>query len=259
MYKIKKICTICKNEFETPKYFKNRKTCSIECRYKQVSISAKIGKNSGRFNHGKIPWNKGLTKENDKRLKLISEKSAQQMKREYENGTRNKFEITKNANKKCRELVKDGNWILQHLDINIRQSNNKINCQNLKTENRLGFQNYKTQLKARKTCAGHSRGGSYIENKMKNILDSLNIQYIEQFKIIHPKLNNSYFIDFIIPQNRIAIECDGEAWHQDEIKDKYRQSIIEYYGWKILRFKGKEIINNIDAVKFNILTNLVKL
>lgn len=241
-----KICTICGKEFKTPQYFIKRKTCSRDCRYQQVSISAKNSNNIGHFKKDIIPWNKGLTKNDDKRLKSISEKSQQQMKREYEDGTRNKFEITKKAREKLFEL---GLNPLKDIPIEIRSKISKKNCDRLKSEGRLGFQNYDIQLKARSTCAGYSRGGSYIENQMKKLLDELNIQYIEQYKINHPKLHNWYFIDFVIPNKRIAIECDGENWHYNIEKDKYRQLIIEYYGWKVLRFTGNEIINNLDKIK----------
>lgn len=250
---LKKICTICGKEFETPKYYSKRKTCSIECRYKQVSISAKNSKNSGRFNSGFIPWNKGLTKDDDERLKIVSQKAKEQMEREYSNGTRNRFEITKAANKKCRELIQNGCHALQNIDTKIISERSRKNCEKLKSQGRLGFQNYNIQLKARSTCAGHSRGGSYIENMMKKLLDELNIDYIEQFMIIHPTIHKRYFVDFMIPNKRIIIECDGSNWHQDISKDNYRQSIIEYYGYKVLRFTGNEIINNLEKIKIDII------
>jgi len=54
-----------------------------------------------------IPWNKGLTKKNDNRLKLISEKSKKQMFREYNTGTRNKNEIVKKAHEAIRKKSMD--------------------------------------------------------------------------------------------------------------------------------------------------------
>jgi len=253
---IKKNCEFCGKEFFTPQYYANRKTCSKECRYKLLSISKKGTSNNGSFKKNQIPWNKGLTKEIDERLQVISEKSKQQMEREYSDGTRDRYEITKNANKKCRELVKEGKMVFQLINPETRSKISKENCKRLKSEGRLGFQNYDIQLKARKTCAGNSRGGSYIENKMLEILTDLNIKYIEQFKINHPKLNNFYFVDFLIPNNRIIIECDGEYFHQDINKDRYRQSIIEYYGYNFLRFSGKEIINDEFMVRKKIIDEL---
>lgn len=248
--RIKKSCPICNNNFEVIPSLNRIRFCSRKCKNIHQSNIRKGKSNLGSFKKGKIPWNKGLTKENDERLKSISEKSQQQMKREYENGTRDRFEITKKAREKLLELEYNP---LTKIPYEIRSEISKKNCEKLKSKGRLGFQNYNIQLKARSNCASHSRGGSYIENKMKELLDELNINYIEQFKINHPKLHRWYFIDFVILNNRIAIECDGEIWHSNIERDKYRQSIIEYYGWKVLRFKGTEIINNLNKIKEKLL------
>ena len=52
---------------------------------------------------GKIVWNKGLTKDCDERLKIISEKTKQQLKREYKSGIRNRDKITQKAVQAVRE------------------------------------------------------------------------------------------------------------------------------------------------------------
>ena len=63
-------------------------------------------RNTGRtrFKKGQIPWNKGLTKETNKILMGISKKSTEQMHREYKNGIRDKFKITKKAIEKLRKF-----------------------------------------------------------------------------------------------------------------------------------------------------------
>ncbi len=83
------LCENCgKSKYFTKKKLKNQKHfyCSIDCTIK-----------------AKVPWNKGLTKENDERLKFISEKSSKQMYKEYANGTRDKFKITQKANEAVRK------------------------------------------------------------------------------------------------------------------------------------------------------------
>lgn len=64
----------------------NAKYCSVKC-----------------FHKNNEPWNKGITKKDDKRLQSISNKARAQMKREYEDGTRDKFKITKKANDALRK------------------------------------------------------------------------------------------------------------------------------------------------------------
>ena len=48
-----------------------------------------------------------------------------------------------------------------------------------------------------------------------------------------------YFIDFANPFEKIAIECDGKAWH-DEEKDAKRDAALMAEGWTIYRITGSE-------------------
>lgn len=56
---------------------------------------------------GQIPWNKGLTKEQDERLQSISRKTSEQIKIQYENGMRDRFAITKAANEAVRQKSRE--------------------------------------------------------------------------------------------------------------------------------------------------------
>lgn len=49
-----------------------------------------------------------------------------------------------------------------------------------------------------------------------------------------------YFVDFGNPVARVAIECDGAAFHTDRAKDARRQAAIEANGWTVYRFTGRE-------------------
>lgn len=52
------------------------------------------------------------------------------------------------------------------------------------------------------------------ENKLKYILDKLNIEYIQQYKIkTHP-------FDFYLPKKNLLIEVDGDYWHCNKKTDK---------------------------------------
>jgi very-short-patch-repair endonuclease len=48
-----------------------------------------------------------------------------------------------------------------------------------------------------------------------------------------------YFVDFANPVAKVALECDGRAWHQDAAKDRARQDDIEALGWTVYRFTGR--------------------
>lgn len=48
------------------------------------------------------------------------------------------------------------------------------------------------------------------------------------------------FVDFGNPCAKVAIECDGAAFHTDRAADQQRQAEIESYGWTVYRFTGRE-------------------
>lgn len=47
-----------------------------------------------------------------------------------------------------------------------------------------------------------------------------------------------YFVDFGNPRARVAIECDGAAYHRDQQRDAARQADIEALNWTVYRFPG---------------------
>lgn len=53
-----------------------------------------------------------------------------------------------------------------------------------------------------------------------------------------------YFVDFGHPKARVAIECDGEMFHQDKAKDAARQAAIEAKGWTVYRLTGSQCARN---------------
>jgi very-short-patch-repair endonuclease/predicted nucleic acid-binding Zn ribbon protein len=94
---------------------------------------------------------------------------------------------------------------------------------------------------------GKSSKGSYIEKCLEKELKNRNIETVSQYPIFinrdHRNIPHFYFLDFAIPDLKIAIECDGEQWHNSNtiLKDKKRQEYIEKLGWQFLRFTGNEI------------------
>jgi len=95
-------------------------------------------------------------------------------------------------------------------------------------------------------CARTNRTGkSYIEKLMVKILDSAEVEYYQQYPITYRK-GSGYvkFVDFLVPNLKRVIECDGEMWHQDKAKDDERDKIIlSVLGedWTIQHVPGKEI------------------
>ena len=49
-----------------------------------------------------------------------------------------------------------------------------------------------------------------------------------------------FFVDFANPRAKVAIECDGEAYHQDKEKDAKRDATLRAHGWTVYRISGKD-------------------
>jgi very-short-patch-repair endonuclease len=89
-----------------------------------------------------------------------------------------------------------------------------------------------------------------IEKRMRLALERIGIKYIAQATIKIPETRKWYFVDFILPERKIIIECDGEQWHKEKEKEAEREYAIltqpEYSDFVMARFTGKEINNDID-------------
>jgi len=86
-------------------------------------------------------------------------------------------------------------------------------------------------------------------------LSKLNISVLRQKPIDH------YIVDFYIPSARLVIELDGDSHYIDggQEYDKQRDSVLESYGLKVLRFTNKEVYTNINEVSDMIRINIYKI
>lgn len=55
-----------------------------------------------------------------------------------------------------------------------------------------------------------------------------------------------FFVDFGNPLARVAIECDGQAFHTDHDKDAAREKRIGELGWTVYRISGSDCRKNFD-------------
>lgn len=93
------------------------------------------------------------------------------------------------------------------------------------------------------------KSDSPFEIAVANYLVKNGYKIVQQWKV------GSYRIDMVaIYKNiKIAIECDGEAYHSGEDKirqDMERQAILERVGWRFIRIRGSEYFKDpISAMK----------
>lgn len=83
-----------------------------------------------------------------------------------------------------------------------------------------------------------------IEEIMEKCLQKNNIEFCPQYPI---RCKYGYIADFFIPKYNMIVECDGEIWHKKgNSRDRKRDGYLKSRGFVILRFKGQQIINNIQ-------------
>lgn len=49
-----------------------------------------------------------------------------------------------------------------------------------------------------------------------------------------------FFVDYANPAAKVAIECDGAAYHMDKAKDKARDAVLKSLGWRVYRITGRD-------------------
>lgn len=83
-----------------------------------------------------------------------------------------------------------------------------------------------------------------IECLMSESLKKNKIEFVNEYPI---RSKYNYILDFAIPDLKIDIETDGERWHKlGNDHDRKRNWVLRNKGWKIIRFRGKEIKNNME-------------
>jgi len=81
-----------------------------------------------------------------------------------------------------------------------------------------------------------------IEKKLHDELVRRGIEFEFQFPT-----RSGFIIDFAFPGKRLAVECDGAAWHvPGNRRDRFRDFILRRGGWTILRFTEQEILSDVS-------------
>jgi len=89
-----------------------------------------------------------------------------------------------------------------------------------------------------------------IELKIHSLLISMGMSPLPQYKIY------GWTIDFAFPENKIAIECDGDYWHSKSNvieRDNRKDSDLLNNGWSVLRLSESLINSDIEKCKYKIL------
>ena len=87
-------------------------------------------------------------------------------------------------------------------------------------------------------CFFKFNGETSIEKIMRQALEVAGIDYKQEVKI------GPYYLDFLLPDMGIVIECDGVYWHNVpgvREKDRRKDKFLESRGYKVYRFEEDEI------------------
>jgi very-short-patch-repair endonuclease len=67
-----------------------------------------------------------------------------------------------------------------------------------------------------------------------------------KFRCQHPV--ESFIVDFYCPQHRLIIEVDGDVHDQQVEYDAARTESLNHLGYRMMRFRNREVISNLGQV-----------
>jgi 5-methyltetrahydrofolate--homocysteine methyltransferase len=73
---------------------------------------------------------------------------------------------------------------------------------------------------------------------------------VEGMRFRRQRVIGPYIVDFCCLEHRIIVEVDGSHHLAEEVTayDEERTRYLETYGFRVLRFKNREILRDIDSV-----------
>ena len=80
------------------------------------------------------------------------------------------------------------------------------------------------------------------------LLRCLRMKQMEGLKFRRQQPIDSYIVDFVCFENRIIIEVDGGQHAAENNKDRERDSYLQQFGFKVLRFWNNEVLQNTNEV-----------
>lgn len=70
-----------------------------------------------------------------------------------------------------------------------------------------------------------------------------------------------YQVDLALKKERIAIECDGKTFHsskEQRLRDQKKTTILQRHGWKVIRFTGREIYQDLQGCVWRVEAEIPK-
>lgn len=196
--------------------------------------------NSGNFKKGIIPWNKGKKGVySEETLKKISEASKRRI---VTDATKEKIRLSLIGNRRRRGIKHKPETIERMRKSKAGQPGRKWSKEQREKKSIQSLIRF--QKETIKEIKGGKDGLTDIERIVFDELKKRDVRF-EQQKII----NGRFLVDFYIPSRNTIIECDGDFWHSlDRVKkkDKSENAYLKKCGYRLLRWKGKDIKSDIS-------------
>lgn len=64
---------------------------------------------------------------------------------------------------------------------------------------------------------------------MRSALDALALPYVQEAKV------GRFSVDFLLPEQSVAVEVDGAYWHRDVARDERRTQALNSHGLRVVR------------------------
>ncbi len=95
-----------------------------------------------------------------------------------------------------------------------------------------------------RACYRRYQGETGIERKVRLSLKRLGIFFLQEAVV------GGRLVDFLLPISRIALEVDGTYWHRDKERDQRKTTLLESYGWCVVRITEEQIVGEpaLDAL-----------
>jgi very-short-patch-repair endonuclease len=94
------------------------------------------------------------------------------------------------------------------------------------------------------------------EKKMWSILQN---RQLGNYKFLRQKPLNNFIADFYCAELMLVVEVDGDSHIKKREYDMLRSEKLEQYGIKVIRYRNKEIMLNIEKVRKNLINKLLPL
>jgi very-short-patch-repair endonuclease len=85
----------------------------------------------------------------------------------------------------------------------------------------------------------------------------LRSRQLSGFKFVRQEPIARYYVDFVCRERRLIVELDG-GQHADSPEDRHRDRVLCALGYRVIRVRNNDVVQNLDGVLQTLLSELEK-